>query len=521
MEFLDELASLIPAPDFTAGQQGWVHVGAGDPTWGQDGAVWDAPNATSTTLFRFYYPQAISLLAGHRYAIWADFDIVDLGGVEGQKMATFSPFVNGLATAFPTKRVPLDTPSRVASVITATESGTYGNCYFSVGLPIIDASGNPVNPGDIRLTVRAVMLVDLGDSTSRSYSFGDAELGDAIWRLGGRPYYPKPHRLPRFCYSSVVAKYADRANESDHAIASDTAGLADAVKTGWEGKRILTIGHSLVSQLGWQGQVLERIGLAGYSSRGISGGTLQPKDGGISGFFSRSYFQDVIANSTNVTTGQNNSTGLAGLDISATIIWLGANDGIAGLSNGSHPLALESGADRPMTIAEQDELEASVASNGAATALSSALSTGLTPTYFTLYMTAIRNFYEAMSFSESPGHQLFMVREPQAFWEFDGTLHWPEGHYQKNEIHKKVSDRFGIPLIDLWQTSSINMRTRGLYLAIESNGDLMIHLNDKGQRQIGRNVAEFLKSYPPVDFSGTVSGTILPFPPVLDPWNQD
>jgi hypothetical protein len=120
--------------------------------------------------------------------------------------------------------------------------------------------------------------------------------------------------------------------------------------------------------------------------------------------------------------------------------------------------------------------------------------------------------------------RFFIVREPQAFWKYDGTLHWPQGHFEKNEVHRRVADRWGFPLLDLWSNSGINVGTRGTFLQIEGGGSLFIHLNDKGGRQCARYIAGEMLRHPPIDFTGTIYGSNLGIPTAaadLTPWTPD
>jgi hypothetical protein len=271
--------------------------------------------------------------------------------------------------------------------------------------------------------------------------------------------------------------------------------------------------------------------LEGYSVQGISGGTVAPQPAsGVAGFFSRAYMTNMTANITNFNdTGGATTTGLT-TDLknrtAATIFWAGANDPIKNFSNSaSSTLLLENpGFDRIMTTAEQNEYEARNLADGAAADLSEVLTTGLVPTYCTLWLTLISNYIRETGFDTYPAHRMFMVREPQAFWKYDGTLHWPQGYYQKNEVHKKVADYWSIPLIDLWNNSGINLATRGMFMLEEASGQLFIHINDKGGRQCARFIASEFMRNPVIDFSGTSQGSALGIPTAqadLGPWNPD
>lgn len=180
--------------------------------------------------------------------------------------------------------------------------------------------------------------------------------------------------------------------------------------------------------------------------------------------------------------------------------------------------------DRSMTVAEQDEFEARNTADGSAAFLSEPLSTGYVVTYEGLWQTLIRNYYTQFNLHERADHKLFIVREPQAFWVYDGTMGWPEGLRAKQDVHERVAERMGCPLIDLWGASGISVFNRGIYLQVESSGDLMIHLNDTGGRLCGKVVAAAVEMHSPVDYTGATGATVLDDPATVadfTPWDED
>lgn len=362
-------------------------------------------------------------------------------------------------------------------------------------------------------------------------------------------------------------------------------------------RRLITLGHSLVSQQTWQGDVVSLLGMEGYSFRGISGGTLQPKPGeSTDGMFSRAYMAGLSTSLVNQNDGGITTNGLTQSiadRTAATVFWLGANDSITDLANSPRQILYLDGAfieiveakalavtqgnfadtaaglsatsvgqffdtdgslagwkilwehrvggtasqvyhyptgsatwttDRIMTTAEQDEFEARNTADGADAFLSEPLSNGFIPTYEALWHTMIANYLDATGFDDVPEHRFFIVREPQAFWAYDGTMHWPQGHYEKNEIHKRVADRWSIPLIDLWAESGINISTRGWFMHNEASGDLLIHTNDKGGHQCASVIAQRMMQFPLLDFTSDTQGSNLGLPTAasdLEPWNPD
>lgn len=390
--------------------------------------------------------------------------------------------------------------------------------------------------------------------------------------------------------------------DSYHDLSMTAAELEAAVTSPYASKRVITLGHSLVSQVGWQAAMKGYLDLEGYSVLGISGGTIQPKPGeSVAGMYSRAYMAgmlDDLINFADADEGGITTLGLtAGVKArsAATIFWAGANDsvtdlgnsprlrlyldrdflasvteratalsegtyadtaaGLAATSNGEyfsvagdlsgwsilyeHRVTTGSVAamvyhypdagtdydtDRIMTTAEQDEFEARNTTDGADAFLSEPLSNGFVVTYEALWHTMIANYLDATGFDDVPTHRFFIVREPQAFWKYDGTLDWPQGHYEKNEVHRRVADRWGFPLIDLWGESGINVVSRGWFLQNEASGELFIHVNDKGGRQCANVISKRLLQHPPLDFTGDADGSNLGVPTAaadLAPWAPD
>lgn len=518
------LSSLITQPNLKLGQQGWTHATTGIIiyTWQTGGLHIDyTPASDGTAVFSVIGSQNIPLVAGRRYAFYVDMDLAGSGsGTTGLDSGGFKPFVNSATGAvFPEKRLKIGRNGqaithRSVALFDAVTTQTAGKAYFRFGYVWRDPADQAIFAFDVDVDIRTFMLVDLGVPGDVTYSLSEDQIGDMIHRMGA-PYYPSPPaRVPR-AFDSVRSVYAKRAELSDVSTLATVATLAETLRSTWTGKHLLTIGHSLVSQQGWQAPLRSKLGLSGFSVRGTPGGTIAPKPLNATptpGFFSRSYVQSVISDCTNSDA----SIGLSGKTVDATIIWTGANDGID-----SNFILQDPGLDRIMSIAEQDEFE-SRNTSAPSTPLSNALSTGLRPTYLTLYLTAIRNLIEGLGLGPRPEHRLFIVREPQAFHRYDGTLDWPSNHFEKNEIHKKVADYFGLPIIDLWNNSGINISTRGMFMSVEDSGNLMIHLNTKGGVQVMHHIAQVMMQHPPIDFTGISGGADLGFPTAttdLSPWN--
>ncbi|OOY25565.1 hypothetical protein BMI91_03925 [Thioclava sediminum] len=605
------MRSVFGGNDFRDGAAGWAISGADAVSWAPEGAeVARSLSGQSFGAMMIYkdVPGAgVDLVAGHRYALYADFDAEGDVAASGIDTLGWRPFVlqSTPGSAMDALRVQVGNTGapirhRVARCFTAETSATRGNPYIEFASPRDESDQNLLTLS-LKLTLRCFMLVDLGVAGEPAFDLSETEVAEALARLGA-PYHPLPETAQAISFDAVRAVQTGYAQQAGQAARADLADMAEALRSPWAGKRVITLGHSLVSQVMWQPHLREMLSLEGHSVRGISGGTLQPKPGeGVTGMFSRDYMAGLandLINFSDATAGNATTLGLsAGVRdrSAATIFWLGANDGVTDLANaGYQTLALDgaqiaglaakaaalsvghfagpaeglaatqAGAyftapgtqpgfdilyehrntgsaearevyhvpqpeiayscDRIMTEAEQDEFEARNAADGAAAFLSAPLSTGYIVTYEGLWHTMIANYLAASGFDGVPDHRLFIVREPQAFWSFDGTLDWPQGHFERNAVHARVADRWGIPLIDLWGESGINLATRGWYLAVEAGGDLLIHLNDRGGRLCANRVATRMAQFPPLDPAGASDGAALALPldaSGLAPWQPD
>lgn len=607
---LEMAKSLYSGNDYRDGGAGWTPSGVDSSTFGATGLVQEEANVGgSFPIARVFKTVSggVPVVAGHRYAMIEKFKLEADLAVSAVATMTWRSFLLGstpsLAVAAKTYPVgALGSPVEHLAVTTFIQDTTKstGNAYFDIASPK-DSSNQNLATSTVKITRVYAMCVDLGVAGDPAYDLTDAELSLVFAELG-LPYHP---------YTSVVdrayfASEATLAQEADHSATSDLAAVAtisEALRSPYKDKRILTLGHSLVSQVNWQPKLKTLLDLEGYSVQGTAGGTLQPKPAeDIKGMFSRAAMDTMlsgIANFNDVGAGGISTAGLTSalkLRTAATIFWTGANDsitdsaaspykklyvnkefteslktkavalsvgtyadttaGLAATTNGQYfstagsitgwkklylrrdlgpaiaqiiyhypePATVVQ-ADRIMTIAEQDEFEARNTSQGANAFLSEPLSGGLSVTYETLWHTMIRNYLDATLFDAVPEHRFFIVREPQAFWNYDGTLDFPQGYYEKNEVHRRVADRWSIPLIDLWAESGINIATRGWFIQVEDAGQLLIHINKKGGRQVASVIADRMRAHPPITFAGNeTDGSKLGFPTTaaeLSPWAAD
>lgn len=595
------VVSLFDGGSFKDGASGWNVSGTTTTAWDTEGLTITKDGVFQTPRIFKIVSGGIPLIAGRKYAFFADFDIEGNRSVSNVDSVLWRPFIlqaedTKSATQWPGKRLEVgDTGSplsyQIAASFVSTETATRGNPYVDFQGAETENSQAVVSM-EFKATYRTFFIVDLGDSSSPFYSLDDATLSSLIYGLD-TPFYPESELLINKSISSITAVKAEKATTSETALFSITSESASALKSTYEGKRIITLGHSLVSQVGWQPYLKAMLGLSGYSTKGITGGTLQPKPAeSIVGMYSRAYMAEMITDMQNfdeVSTRGFDSIKDASV---ATIFWLGANDGITDIGNSPYKRLYLDGdflatltakstglsvgdftdtvagmagtveddyfttdgniagwkilylnrdnlgaqiiyhypsegtaytVDRIMTVAEQDELEARNTAQGAAAFLSEPLSTGFVVTYEGLYHTMIANYMLATEYHKVPEHRFFIVREPQAFWAYDGTLDWPQGHYEKNEVHKKVADYWGIPLIDQWGESGINLATRGWFLQNEAGGDLLIHHTEKGGYVCADLVRKRMLEFPPLVLS-ELYGADLDFPTLEDdlgPWNVD
>ena len=490
-----------------------------------------ASGGTSWTGRIFRNVGAVSLTAGRRYAFYAD---VELENQVGSSVATVGwfPFIlsSTPGQAIPTKRITVGANGspvrhRVVGSFVETVTGSKGNVYTDLS-SAKDYGDQNMAAFAMNMRYRAFMMVDLGVASDPLFDLTDEEVA-ALLPSWGAPYHPRPGGLVSkalVAAKSAMSSFADSATIATNA---NLATMSETLRSPWQGKRLLAIGHSLVSLQAWQGSTVNYLSMQGHSFFGTAGGTVAPKPNeGWSGLYSRAYVASLITGAVNNATPPSNTTtnGLAAIGNTwdATILWAGANDG-----PGNAYLQLKiNGQDRIMSIAEQDEFEAANAATPTRN-LSTALSTGLIPTYKTLYMTGVRNIMEGLSLLGKPGHRFFMVREPQAFHKYDGTLDWPVGHWEKNLVHKEISDELGIPLIDLWADVGIGLHNRNWMFLTENSGNLFIHLSSHGGRLVGQHIARHLLRHPPIDMSdisGGSAGFITAYPTAiadLGPWNVD
>ena len=527
------LENIQPNGDFTTVNTGWQlpNAGSGTAAFTSDGIrVLETVVSTNSNQYRLnanITANRPNVLQNHRYVFYIDLEV----NTPTPEMDTFS------AGAFLLSTTPLIESENRYKVnqrhficlpfdvtVDTYETGLGRVPYFDIDV-FRDADGQQLGDYEIDILIRSFRIIDLGVEGDEFYDADPAYLGETISKI--EPYW--------FGLSEAQLKYSNYANKSTYSERAESAVLADVSTTalkadnttsGYEGKRLITVGHSLVSQQGWQTPLINELGMVAYAMRGTAGGTLQPNTvDGTLGMYSRDYVQSVITSSANQNLDLGVSTiGLSAFESSAIILWTGANDNI-GTSGLTLPLRRD-GFDRIMTIAEQDEWDARVI-NSPATWIGAPLTTGFEPTYKSTYMTMVKNMIDGLvdssglAIKDRPEYRIFMVREPQAFHEFDGTLDYPLFHFEKNEVHKEVADYFSIPLIDLWANSGINIWTRGTFLNIESGGDLMIHLNDKGYRVVADYIAKVMRQHPPLDYTGTVFGTNLGFPTATDDLTPD
>ena len=495
---------------FTANGYELTHVASSTQTYGWNGTGVDS---------------RMTMLENHRYAFYVDLEVTGAGidnyDVTSLAIST-SPAISVSKTVKANKRqyvmIPFD------MTVDTYESGSSVQPYLRVQT-MRDSDNTVLSSYTVDIKVYSYMVIDLGVDGDEFYDVDLDLFGESINNLG-QYWNGLPNREFNYANHSNTSTFSTLAEKATLADEATNSLTTDYVNDSWKNTRLLTVGHSLVSQQGWQNLVVDKLKMQGYSMYGVAGGTIQPKPQDAPptlGMFSRDYVQDVISSSTNITAGGNSSVGLASVETHAIILWTGANDNIYS------GLALSDGSDRIMTIAEQDEFELRNV-NTPSTPLNTALTTGLVVTYKTLYLTMVKNLVDGIvdsttdNIADRPEYRLFIVREPQNFREYDGTLDWGENHFEKNEIHKEVADQFSIPLIDLWNNSGINIWTRGMYLLVEDSNNLMIHLNDKGFEVCADYIAKFIKDYAPLDLSGTSQGSNLGFPTSADdlsPWITD
>lgn len=595
--------------DFKLGDSGWNVSGTTTNTFDNDGLTITKDSSSNFNTVRVWKTVSggIDLIEGHKYAFYADFDVEADRGISGVDTVLWRPFIlsatdNSTSWLGSTISVgDTDSPEscQIVRTFVSTETATRGNAYTDFQGPLSNADQN-VLAIDFKATYRSYFIFDLGDSTSAFYHLSDDEL-KGIFSDTLEPLYPETEGFISKSLKSSSATTAERADSASQADLATLATTANAVNSTYANKRIITLGHSLVSQQGWQGYLKEMLDFEGYSVQGITGGTLQPKpfeSPSVDGMFSRAYMNDMVANIINNADAENGGIVTSGLTdeikqrTAATIFWLGANDNVTDIANspfkklyldgdfistlydkaealsigdyadeatgfaatsegeyfatpaattGYKNLYLDRGSlgsqiiyiypepetsystDRVMTDAEQDEFEARNDADGVDAFLSEPLSTGLIVTYETLYHTMIYNYLSATGFDSVPEHQFFIVIEPQAFWIYDDTMDWPQGHFEKNEVHRRVASRWGIPIIDQWNESGINLTTRGWFLQNEANGELLIHHTEKGGYMAARLVASRMNQFPVVDLSGYY-GADLGLPTTeanLSPWDVD
>lgn len=602
--------SMFSGNDFRTGSTGWTVTGF-------DTTVYDASGLTASRAYASggtgwtgrilkTVSGGIALTAGHRYAMYADVSLVN-NGVSAVATVLSRPFLLtgpgsltvGTRLAVGAVGTPIRT--RIVTVFDETTTGARGNPYFDLS-NAKDAAAQSMAAFDITAVMVSYMIVDLGVSGSAFYSISAADLANVIPALGA-PYHPYPSGLVALSQYAAVASVASHANEADSAATAVLATMAETTRSPWENRRILTIGHSLVSQVNWQPSLKKLLSLEGYSVQGTAGGTLQPKPSdGTKGMFSRTAMTSMLSGIINFNDAGAGGIGTVGLTTAlklrtaATIFWTGANDALMDLNNSPYgslaanrekieslearvnalsvghyasksvglaavalgayytapgavtgfrimylkrnvgagdfaqtiyhyPYAGQSfETDRIMTTAEQDEFEARNTSQGANAFLSEPLTNGFIVSYEALWHTMIANYMAATGFDTVKEHRWFIVREPQAFWSYDGTIDWPQGYYEKNEVHRRVADRWGIPLIDLWTESGINLATRGFFIQSESGSQLFIHINSAGGLQVANVVSRRMLQHPPLDFTGLTSGTYTALPTIaadLSPWTAD
>lgn len=602
------LTSKFSGNDFRDGSTNWNVSGATSTTWDASGLTLEL-NKSGTGIgaqLRIYKTAGgggLTLTSGHKYAVYADIDLegdVSTSGISSVLWRCFvlssTPGEATVGSRLTVGQAGSPITHRVAETFIETSTGLKGNPYIDIS-EVKDAANQNLATFELTVTYRALMVVDLGVEGDPTFDLTAATVAEFLYLLNA-PFHPTPGDLSKAAVVAARAADAAHAAEADAATTAGVADIAELVRSPWVDKRVITLGHSLVSQAAWQGFLKEFLSLEGASYYGIPGGTVAPKPAdGVVGFYSRAHMSDVLANLINQSDADANGIITTGLTSGvkdrsfATILWAGANDAITDYSNSEfqrlylnkeqiasiattaptlsqghyanttaglagttagqyfsvngdvsgwrilyknqttatmvyhYPIAGTSyTTDRIMSEDEQDEFEARNTTDGSAAFLSEPLSNGFVVTYEALWHTLIANYLAATDYLDRPDHRIFIVREPQAFWRFDGTLDWPQGHYERNEVHRRVADRWGFPLLDIWASSGINIGTRGMFLQIESSSNLFIHLNDKGGRQCARYIASEMLRHPPVDFSDTSDGTNLGIPTDEDdlgPWTPD
>lgn len=479
------LPNKLSGYDMLQGQQSWITNG-GAWVWGASGAVMTALNtnpadtAATNASSRFYRVQPLTLLAGHKYAYCVDMDLLGYSGTAGTDplRRTFTPFINQSLTTFPEKvlNYGVATPVTVRTVFKTVNplaaNETTGNPYFGSNYSRYTSGGQLTYTFSEQITIRSLMIVDLGVAGDPFYDMSEDDLADAIYNLGipkGTPWGTTTAPRNQRAMYAVNASRASHAVLADVATLANTATLANAVVNRYNGKRFFSYGDSLVSIGNWQNPLGAATGMA-YTITGTAGGSIG-----------------------NPTNGGYKINSVAAIPISPIpdigIIFHGANDGITGYmpdgGSGGYPLGTPY--DEPLTQVQQNA--------------------GVTPsTFCQAYNTMLYNI--VMRFGQKT--RLFLCTQHQYFNKyFTANAVITNGAEVKAQAIREIAKVWGFPLIDLWNDSGINLWNRSMYLNTEDGSNLWVHQNYAGGKRVAEVVYGRLQDVYPMTYLDTDFGSAV------------